>query len=162
MWGLNGKVDDLKELAMWRLGAEAALCVLTQREMHLQGSWAGQQPLESPGHCSWRQTLTNFYSIQMNVSRRARSLVTWAVSEKWGSFIQRWQDLESTRQLSSDLSNVIPEERAWVHEFRVQKGRFLFISGIKWPSNEKEFTCSSEFTVTESMQEEANDYPRRL
>ena len=47
-------------------------------------------------------------------------------------------------------------------EFRVQEGRFLFISGIKCPSNENDCPCHSEFAITESMQEEANDWPRRL
>ena len=47
-------------------------------------------------------------------------------------------------------------------EFRVQEGRFLFISGIKCPSNENDCPCHSEFAITESMQEEANGWPRRL
>lgn len=42
-------------------------------------------------------------------------------------------------------------------EFRVQEGRSLLISGIKCPSNENDWPCSGELTITESTQEEAND-----
>lgn len=42
-------------------------------------------------------------------------------------------------------------------EFRVQEGRSLLVSGIKCPSNENDCPCLSEFAITESMQEEAND-----